>query len=129
MSQHVANLVAAIDRKDADGIRAAGAPGARLVAMAPNTFQVHEGVAAVAANSLQSESGLVAANGGRPIPVPVHDTLVPFIMTTGIRAALREREQSGSGQVVEASLREAAGAVSAHRLIRDGSDELTTEVM
>ena len=127
MSQHVANLVAAIDRKDADGIRAAGAPGARLVAMAPNTFQVHEGVAAVAANSLQSESGLVAANGGRPIPV--HDTLVPFNTTTGILAAQREREQSGSGQVVEASLREAAGAVSAHQLIRAGSDELTTEVM
>ncbi len=49
MSQHVADLIAAIDRKDADGIRAAYAPGARLVAMTPNTFQVHEGVDAVAA--------------------------------------------------------------------------------
>lgn len=73
--------------------------------------------------ALQSESGLVAANGGRPIPVPVHDTLVPFIMTTGILAALLEREQSGRGQVVETSLLEAAGAVAAHRLIRDGSGE------
>ena len=49
MSQHVADLIAAIDRKDAYGIRAAYAPGARLVAMTPNTFQVHEGVDAVAA--------------------------------------------------------------------------------
>ena len=49
MSQHVADLIAAIDRQDADGIRAAYAPGARLVAMTPNTFQVHEGVDAVAA--------------------------------------------------------------------------------
>ena len=73
--------------------------------------------------ALQSESGLVAANGGRPVPVPVHDTLVPFIMTTGILAALLERERSGRGQVVETSLLEAAGAVAAHRLIRDGSGE------
>lgn len=49
MSQHVADLIAAIDRKDPDGIRAAYAPSARLVAMTPNTFQVHEGVDAVAA--------------------------------------------------------------------------------
>jgi ketosteroid isomerase-like protein len=49
MSQHVADLIAAIDRKDTDGIRAAYAPGARLIAMTPNTFQVHEGVDAVAA--------------------------------------------------------------------------------
>lgn len=49
MSQHVADLIAAIDRKDADGIRAVYAPDARLVAMTPNTFQVHEGVDAVAA--------------------------------------------------------------------------------
>ena len=40
MSQHVADLIAAIDRKDADGIREAYAPDARLVAMTPNTFQV-----------------------------------------------------------------------------------------
>lgn len=73
--------------------------------------------------ALQGESGLVAANGGRPIPIPVHDTLAPFIMTTGILAALLERERSGRGQVVETSLLEAAGAAAAHRLIRDGSGE------
>jgi hypothetical protein len=49
MSRHVADLIAAIDRRDADGIRVAYAPGARLVAMTSNTFQVHEGVDAVAA--------------------------------------------------------------------------------
>lgn len=49
MSQHVADLIAAIDRKDADGIRGAYASDARLIAMTPNTFQVHEGVDAVAA--------------------------------------------------------------------------------
>jgi crotonobetainyl-CoA:carnitine CoA-transferase CaiB-like acyl-CoA transferase len=27
--------------------------------------------------ALQSEAGVVTANGGRPLPVPVHDTLVP----------------------------------------------------
>jgi hypothetical protein len=49
MSRHVADLIAAIDRRDADGIRVAYAPGARLVAMTSTTFQVHEGVDAVAA--------------------------------------------------------------------------------
>jgi len=49
MRQHVGQLIAAIDRQDADGIRAAYAPDARLVAMTPNTFQLHEGVDAVAA--------------------------------------------------------------------------------
>ncbi len=73
--------------------------------------------------ALQSESGLVAANGGRPIPVPAHDTIVPFIMVTGILAALLERERSGQGQVVETSLLEASAALAAHRLIRDGSGQ------
>ena len=44
MPDHVARLVEAIDRKDVDGIRASYAPGARLVAMTPNTFQVAVGV-------------------------------------------------------------------------------------
>jgi crotonobetainyl-CoA:carnitine CoA-transferase CaiB-like acyl-CoA transferase len=69
--------------------------------------------------ALQSESGLVAANGGRMVPVPVHDTIAPWIMVSGILAALLERERSGRGQVVETSLLEAAAAVAAHRLIRD----------
>jgi len=73
--------------------------------------------------ALQSESGLIAANGGRPLPVPAHDTLVPWIMVAGILAALLERERSGLGQVVETSLLEASAALAAHRLIRDGSGE------
>jgi ketosteroid isomerase-like protein len=48
MTDPVSRLVEAIDRKDADGIRAAYAPDARLVAMTPNTFQVAVGADAVA---------------------------------------------------------------------------------
>ena len=44
-------------------------------------------------------------------------------MVTGILAALYERERSGRGQAVETSLLEAAAALAAHRLIRDGSGE------
>jgi crotonobetainyl-CoA:carnitine CoA-transferase CaiB-like acyl-CoA transferase len=73
--------------------------------------------------ALQSETGLVAANGGHQVPVPAHDTLVPYVMVTGILAALLERERSGRGQVVETSLLEAAAALAAHRLIREGSGE------
>jgi crotonobetainyl-CoA:carnitine CoA-transferase CaiB-like acyl-CoA transferase len=73
--------------------------------------------------ALQAESGLAAANDGRPIPVPAHDTVVPWIMVSGILAALLERERSGRGQVVETSLLEAAGALAAHRLIREGSGQ------
>ena len=40
MTDPVSRLVEAIDRKDAEGIRAAYAPGARLVTMTPNTFHV-----------------------------------------------------------------------------------------
>lgn len=49
MSDPVFRLVEAIDRKDAQGIRDAYAPGARLVAMTPNTFQVATGAEDVAA--------------------------------------------------------------------------------
>jgi crotonobetainyl-CoA:carnitine CoA-transferase CaiB-like acyl-CoA transferase len=73
--------------------------------------------------ALQSESGLIAANGGRPIPVPAHDTLAPWIMVAGIVAALYERERSGRGQAIETSLLEASAALAAHRLIRDRSGE------
>lgn len=73
--------------------------------------------------AMQSESGLVAANEGRPIPVPAHDTLVPWIMVAGILAALLERERSGLGQAVETSLLEASSALTAHRLIREDSGE------
>lgn len=73
--------------------------------------------------AMQSEAGLLAANGGRPLPVPVHDTLVPWIMVSGILAALLERERSGLGQEVATSLLEASAALSVHRLIDDGSGE------
>jgi crotonobetainyl-CoA:carnitine CoA-transferase CaiB-like acyl-CoA transferase len=73
--------------------------------------------------ALQCESGLVAANGGRVVPVPVHDTIAPFVMVAGILAALYERERSGRGQAVETSLLEASAALAAHRLIRDPSGE------
>jgi hypothetical protein len=49
MIDHVARLIEAIDRKDPEGIRSAYAGEARLVAMTPNTFQVHEGLEAVIA--------------------------------------------------------------------------------
>jgi formyl-CoA transferase len=73
--------------------------------------------------ALQSESGLVTANGGRMVPVPVHDMIAPWIMVAGILAALMERERSGLGQVVETSLLESSAALAAHRLIREGSGE------
>jgi formyl-CoA transferase len=73
--------------------------------------------------ALQAESGLAAANGGHVLPVPAHDTLAPWIMVSGILAALYERETSGSGQIVETSLLEASAALAAHRLIREGSGE------
>lgn len=73
--------------------------------------------------ALQSESGLVAANGGRVMPVPAHDTVAPWIMVSGILAALLERERSGRGQVVETSLLEASAALAAHRLIEEDSGE------
>jgi len=73
--------------------------------------------------ALQSETGLWAANGGRMVPVPLHDTIAPWIMASGILAALYERERSGRGQAIETSLLEAAAALACHRLIRDGSGE------
>lgn len=49
MTDYVTHLIDAIDRKDPEGIRAAYATDARLVAMTPNTFQVHDGADAVTA--------------------------------------------------------------------------------
>jgi crotonobetainyl-CoA:carnitine CoA-transferase CaiB-like acyl-CoA transferase len=50
--------------------------------------------------ALQSETGLWTANGGRMVPVPLHDTIAPWIMASGILAALYERERSGRGQAL-----------------------------
>jgi crotonobetainyl-CoA:carnitine CoA-transferase CaiB-like acyl-CoA transferase len=54
----------------------------------------------------------------RPIPIPVHDTAMPLLATTGILAALLERERSGRGQRVELSLLGASVALNAHSLVR-----------
>jgi hypothetical protein len=48
MSDPVFRLIEAIDRKGAQGIRDAYPPGARLVAMTPNTFQVATGAEDIA---------------------------------------------------------------------------------
>ena len=93
----------------------------RLVYCSLSAFGPHRGRGSDV--TVQAESGLVAANDGRVVPVPVHDTLVPWIMVSGILAALLERERSGLGQVVETSLLEAAAALATHRLVRDGSGE------
>src|SRR5262249_21804910 len=68
--------------------------------------------------ALQSESGLVTANRGRMVPLPVHDTLEPLLRVSGCLAALSVRQRSGRVQAVETSLLEAAAALAAHRLIR-----------
>ncbi len=49
MTDPVQQLTESIDRQDVAGIRAAYAADARLLAMTPNTFQVHDGAGAVAA--------------------------------------------------------------------------------
>lgn len=48
MTDHVTRFVEAMDRKDAEGIRAALAPDVRLVAMAPDAFHVRDGADAAA---------------------------------------------------------------------------------
>jgi len=49
MTDPVQQLTDSIDRMDVPGIRAAYAEDARLLAMTPNTFQVHDGPEAIAA--------------------------------------------------------------------------------
>ena len=48
MNDPVTQLTDSINRMDVEGIRAAYAPDARLLAMTPNTFQVHDGPGAIA---------------------------------------------------------------------------------
>lgn len=51
-------------------------------------------------------------------PVPIHDTALPLLACTAILAALYERERSGRGQRVEATILGAALALNAHSLMR-----------
>jgi formyl-CoA transferase len=54
----------------------------------------------------------------RASPVPIHDTALPLLAVSGILAALLERERSGRGQHVEATLLGCAVALNAHSLVR-----------
>jgi len=51
-------------------------------------------------------------------PIPINDTALPLLACTGILAALYERERSGLGQRVEATILGAAVALNAHSLVR-----------
>lgn len=69
-------------------------------------------------------AGLVCGDGAddeRPpaaLPAPVIDTAMPLLAATGILAALRERDRSGRGQLVEVSMLGTAIALNAHTLVR-----------
>ncbi|WP_217915086.1 CaiB/BaiF CoA transferase family protein [Miltoncostaea marina] len=51
-------------------------------------------------------------------PVPINDTALPLLASTGILAALIERGRTGRGQRVEASILGSAVALNAHSLVR-----------
>jgi crotonobetainyl-CoA:carnitine CoA-transferase CaiB-like acyl-CoA transferase len=51
-------------------------------------------------------------------PVPINDTALPLLASTGILAALIERGRTGRGQKVEASILGSAVALNAHSLVR-----------
>ena len=51
-------------------------------------------------------------------PIPINDTALPLLASTGILAALIERGRSGRGQLVEASIIGSAVALNAHSLVR-----------
>ncbi len=53
-----------------------------------------------------------------PSPIPINDTALPLLATTGILAALIERGRSGRGQRVEATILGSAVALNAHSLVR-----------
>jgi crotonobetainyl-CoA:carnitine CoA-transferase CaiB-like acyl-CoA transferase len=61
-----------------------------------------------------------AADGAPPkgSPIPINDTALPLLACTGILAALLERERSGIGQLVDASILGTAVALNAHSLVR-----------
>lgn len=54
----------------------------------------------------------------RSCPIPINDTALPLLACTGILAALLERERSGRGQRVEATILGTAVALNAHSLVR-----------
>jgi len=54
----------------------------------------------------------------RSSPIPINDTALPLLACTGILAALIERERSGRGQRVEATILGTAVALNAHSLVR-----------
>ncbi len=51
-------------------------------------------------------------------PIPINDTALPLLATTGILAALIERGRTGRGQRVEATILGSAVALNAHSLVR-----------
>lgn len=51
-------------------------------------------------------------------PIPINDTALPLLACTAILAALLERERSGRGQRVDATLLGGAVALNAHSLVR-----------
>jgi crotonobetainyl-CoA:carnitine CoA-transferase CaiB-like acyl-CoA transferase len=62
----------------------------------------------------------LARDGHAPAasPIPINDTALPLLASTGILAALIERGRSGRGQLVEASILGSAVALNAHSLVR-----------
>jgi len=83
--------IAAIDRKDVDGIRAAYAPGARLVAM------LHEGAEALPRRRSGDERRVVFA-GRAGTPPSVRDSAAAFLTQLWERAA-----SAGSASTVSAT--------------------------
>ena len=77
---------------------------------------------------LQGMSGVMGARrwaDGTPIPAPlwVGDASAPFMLLMGIFLALMEREKTGRGQKVEASLLQAQIAMQGTQLIRIKGEE------
>jgi len=75
----------------------------------------------IVAEALAGFMPLDGATDERPppaSPIPINDTAMPLLASTGILAALLERERSGRGQRVEVSILGSAVALNAHSLVR-----------